>query len=129
MDILDSLRSDYANFPHQQTFELYDPQVYFKDPMTEFRGCDRYQKMIQFITTWFVEPELVLHHIERQDDHHIRTDWTLSWTTPLPWKPRTTISGWTELTLNDQDKITSHIDYWHCSKWQVLKQQFGYSAA
>jgi Uncharacterized conserved protein (DUF2358) len=132
MDILDILRSDYRNFPKQQTFSIYDEQVYFKDPMTEFRGCDRYQKMIQFIETWFIEPELQLHKIEQRvgkaspvENRQIRTDWTLRWTTPLPWKPRTTISGWTELTLNDSDQIISHIDFWHCSRWDVVKQQFG----
>lgn len=120
-DILDILRADYGTFPHNQTYEIYADDVYFKDPMNEFRGCDRYRQMIGFIQTWFRDLHLDLHAIERSDAT-IRTDWTLSWTTPLPWQPRISIPGWSELTLNAEGKISAHIDYWHCSRWDVLKQ-------
>ena len=121
MDIIQSLKTDYQNFPKDQTFSLYAEDVYFKDPMTEFRGCERYQQMIGFIEQWFTDPRLDLHGIE-QRDRHIRTDWTLQWTTPLPWKPRISISGWSELELNPEGLIVSHVDYWHCSQLNVLKQ-------
>ena len=121
MDIVEALRRDYQNFPKDQTFSLYAEDVFFKDPMTEFRGCDRYQKMIGFIDRWFAEPQLDLHGID-QRDNHIRTDWTLQWTTPLPWKPRIRIRGWSELDLNNQGLIISHLDYWHCSPFDVFKQ-------
>lgn len=121
MDIIQALKTDYRNFPKQQTFSLYAEDVYFKDPMTEFRGCDRYQKMIGFIDRWFTQPQLDLHSIE-QRDRHIRTDWTLQWTTPLPWNPRISISGWSELDLNEAGLIVSHVDYWHCSPIDVAKQ-------
>ena len=123
MDILAVLQDDYRNFPQNQTYSIYAEDVYFKDPITEFRGCDRYQQNIRFIQTWFRDPKLDLHHIQRTD-RQIRTDWTLSWTTPLPWQPRIAIDGWSDLTLNQQEKIISHIDYWHCSRWAVLRQHF-----
>ena len=125
MDIIQALKTDYQNFPKNQTFSLYAKDVFFKDPMTEFRGCDRYQDMIGFIERWFADPQLDLHGIEQLDQpsqHHIRTDWTLHWTTPLPWKPRISISGWSELELNEEGLITSHIDYWQCSRLNVLMQ-------
>lgn len=121
MDILEILKADYHHFPDHQTYSIYAPDVYFKDPMTEFRGCDRYQRMIQFIKTWFRHPKLDLHQIQRVDQL-IRTDWTLSWTTPLPWQPRIVINGWSKLQLNNHEQIISHIDYWHCSKLDVIKQ-------
>ena len=120
-DIIDALKADYQNFPKHQTFSLYAEDVYFKDPMTEFSGCDRYRQMIQFIDRWFADPQLDLHQIQ-QRDRTIRTDWTLSWTTPLPWRPRITISGWSDLILNEAGRVISHIDYWHCSRLNVLKQ-------
>ena len=124
MDILEILKADYSNFPQNQTYSIYADDVYFKDPMNEFRGCDRYQQMIRFIDAWFQNPQLDLHDIQR-NGNSIRTDWTLSWTTPLPWKPRIHIPGWSELQLNDQNLIISHIDYWHCSRLDVVKQHFG----
>ncbi|MBW4517269.1 MAG: DUF2358 domain-containing protein [Timaviella obliquedivisa GSE-PSE-MK23-08B] len=123
MDILEVLQADYQRFPKNQTYSIYAEDVYFKDPMSQFRGRDRYQRTIQFIDTWFTNPKLDLHKIER-NGNQIRSDWTLSWTTPLPWKPRIAIGGWSELEVNQQDLIISHIDYWHCSRLDVLKQHF-----
>jgi Uncharacterized conserved protein (DUF2358) len=123
MDILEVLKADYQRFPHDQTYSIYAEDVYFKDPMSEFWGRDRYQRTIQFIATWFKQPHLELHQIDRQGNQ-IRSDWTLSWTTPLPWQPRITIAGWSELEVNAQELIISHIDYWHCSRFNVLQQHF-----
>ena len=122
MDILQTLRDDYQKFPDDQTYCIYAETVYFKDPMNEFRGRDRYQQTIKFIKTWFLNVKMDLHNIQQLDDL-IRTDWTLSWNTPLPWKPRIAIDGWSELQVAE-DLIISHIDYWHCSKLDVLKQHF-----
>jgi hypothetical protein len=123
MDILDILREDYRRFPKNQTYSIYADDVYFKDPLNEFRGCDRYKRMIQLIDTLFLKPQLDLHNLQ-QNGNEIRSDWTLNMTSPLPWKPRLHIPGWSELTLNEQGLIVSHIDYWHCSRLDVLKQNF-----
>lgn len=122
-NILDIIKADYQQFPKNQHYDIYDANVYFKDPMSEFWGCDRYRAMIDLIDRWFKRPQLELHQIQRCD-RHIRTDWTLSWTTPVPWKPRISIAGWSELLLNENEKVVSHIDYWHCSRFDVLKQHF-----
>ncbi len=121
MDLLTALRQDYDRFPQDQTYGLYAEDVFFKDPMTEFRGVKKYQEMIATIDRFFKEIQLDLHEIQ-QTDHQIRTDWTLSWTTPLPWKPRITISGWSELTIDAAGLISQHLDYWHCTRWNVLQQ-------
>jgi hypothetical protein len=123
MDILDTLKADYARFPNQQTYSLYAEDVYFRDPMTQFRGRDRYQQMIGFIQTWFRDCQMQVHDLKQTGDR-IRSDWTLTWTTPLPWQPRIAISGWSEMTLNSNGLIDSHIDYWHCSRLDVLRQHF-----
>jgi hypothetical protein len=121
--ILTILQQDYANFPWHQTFSIYDPNVYFQDPLSQFRGLARYEKMIQFLGRWFQAIELQLHYIA-QVEQEINTRWTLSWTSPLPWKPRIAISGRSELNLNEAGLIISHIDYWDCSPWDVVKQHF-----
>jgi hypothetical protein len=121
--ILSILKADYDRFPHNQTFDIYATDVFFKDPVFQFRGRDRYQFMIGFIKKIFLNCKMDLHNIQ-QDDKQIRSDWTLSWNSPLPWKPRITISGWSELVLSDANLIVSHIDHWHCSQLDVLKQHF-----
>ena len=130
MNIIEILQEDYQRFPRDQTYEIYAKEVYFKDPMTEFRGIKRYQSMIEFMTHWFQNIQMELHHIEQISGlaeplrDRIETRWTLSWTTPLPWQPRIAISGRSELILNEQNLIISHIDYWDCSRWDVLWQHF-----
>jgi len=121
MNIVEILKADYSHFPTDQTYSIYSDDVYFKDPMNEFRGRDRYHTMLGFIETWFRNPQMDLHDIQ-QNGNEIRTDWTLNWTTPLPWQPRIHIPGWSELKLNDEGLICSHVDYWKCSKWDVVQQ-------
>jgi hypothetical protein len=121
MDIIQILKEDYQRFPANQTYSIYAKDVFFKDPLNQFRGIKRYQQMIGFINRWFGEPQLDLHNISQSKDT-IETRWTLSWTTPLPWKPRISIPGWSELKLNPEGLIVSHIDYWDCSPLDVLKQ-------
>ncbi|AFY95112.1 DUF2358 domain-containing protein [Chamaesiphon minutus] len=123
MDIITTLRQDYAKFPFDQSYEIYAEDVYFKDPLTQFRGLPRYRKTIEFIQKWFEHPHLEMYEIDRVD-RLITTRWLLSWNTPLPWHPRIEIPGKSELTLNDADLIISHIDYWDRSPLDVLKQHF-----
>ena len=123
MSPIETIKADYEKFPANQSYDLYTEDVYFKDPLTEFQGLQRYQSLIDFISTWFKAINLELHDIYQVEDT-IYTQWTLNWTTPLPWEPRISIPGRSELKLNAEPKIISHIDYWHCSRWEVLKQHF-----
>jgi hypothetical protein len=122
--VCDRIRQDYANFPDQQSYDLYAKDVYFQDPLNQFKGVDRYRDMIGFIARWFRQPHLELHTLEKTSDHSFQTQWTLSWITPVPWQPRISIPGWTEYRLNETGKIMSHIDYWKCSRWDVIAQVF-----
>lgn len=121
MDIIQILQEDYQRFPVNQTYSIYAEDVYFQDKVFKFRGIKLYKLMINFIKTFFLNPQMDLHNIQRLENK-IKTEWTLSWNSPLPWKPRISISGWSELIVNSSELIISHIDYWHCSPLDVLKQ-------
>lgn len=121
MDILEILKEDYRRFPKNQTYSIYAEDVYFEDPVNRFTGVDRYRKMIQFMDTFFQDVHLDLHDISRSGDA-TDTRWTLSWKAPLPWRPQMAISGRSQLKINAEGLIVSHIDYWDCSRLDVLKQ-------
>ncbi|MBE9075947.1 DUF2358 domain-containing protein [Romeria aff. gracilis LEGE 07310] len=125
MDIVEQLRQDYSRFPQNQSYELYTPDVKFKDPLNHFKGRDRYRQMIGFIEQWFIDTHMELHEIERPVADRITTRWTLHFTAPTFWKPRISIPGRTELRLNTQGLVEAHIDYWDCSRWDVVKQLWG----
>jgi Uncharacterized conserved protein (DUF2358) len=123
VDIVEALKADYARFPANQTYSLYAENVWFKDPLTSFRGVERYRSMIGFMGRWFKAIDMELHNIQ-QRDQRIDTTWTLRWIAPVPWQSKISISGRSELTLNEAGLIQSHVDYWDCSRLDVLKQLF-----
>ena len=122
-DLIEILKADYQRFPEDQTYNIYAQDVYFKDPLNEFCGVKRYQKMIGFLDSFFSNIEMELHEITRKEDT-IRTEWTLNMNPPLPWQPRLSIPGWSELKVSENNLIVSHIDRWHISPWNVLRQNF-----
>ncbi len=121
MDIIEVLKEDYLRFPVNQSFDIYAEDVFFKDPLNEFRGVKRYREMIGFIERWFVDTKMDLYEIKQEGDK-ILTSWRLSWYVPLLWKPRISISGWSELRVNGEGLIVSHVDFWDCSRWDVVRQ-------
>lgn len=125
--VCDRIRQDYANFPDNQSYDLYATDVFFQDPLNRFKGVEQYQEMIGFIDRWFNQPILELHALEKTAEDAFQTRWTLSWITPLPWKPSISIPGWTEYRLNAAGQIVSHIDHWDCSRLDVLRQVFDFS--
>jgi Uncharacterized conserved protein (DUF2358) len=126
MNIIEILKEDYQRFPENQTYSIYAANVYFQDPLNKFTGVERYKKMINFIQTWFINCKMDVHDI-KQDGNNIKTEWTLSWNSPLPWKPKISISGWSELSLDSDNLICSHIDYWHTPPLEVVKQNFNFN--
>ncbi|MBD1860985.1 MULTISPECIES: DUF2358 domain-containing protein [Trichocoleus] len=123
MDIVQVLREDYERFPVNQTYSIYAEKVFFQDPLNRFQGVERYKQMIAFLERWFADLKMDLHDIQ-QNGNSIRTEWTLKWRSPLPWQPRIAITGWSELQLDATGLIGSHVDHWHCSRWDVLRQHF-----
>lgn len=125
LSVINQVKADYSRFPKEQSYGLYAKDVFFKDPMNEFRGVAQYRRMIGFIDQWFQNIDLELHGVEQsQSDSSFITRWTLHFTAPTPWQPRISIPGWSELEINGEGLISSHIDYWNCSRWDVLKQLF-----
>ncbi|MEM9088094.1 MAG: DUF2358 domain-containing protein [Cyanobacteria bacterium P01_F01_bin.53] len=123
--LVEQLRQDYARFPDNQTYELYAENVQFTDPMNAFEGVEKYRKMIGFLARFFSNIKMDLHAIEQPEPTLITTQWTLHMDAPLPWSPRLSIPGRSELGVSKVGLIHSHIDYWHCSKLAVLMQVFG----
>ena len=67
VDLLEIIKADYQRFPENQTFEIYAKDVYFKDPLNEFRGVKKYRKMIGLLDRFFSNIDLKTHNIEREE--------------------------------------------------------------
>jgi hypothetical protein len=125
MDLVEQLTQDYAKFPNDQNYDLYAKDVRFQDPLNAFQGIDRYRQMIGLLSRFFGDIQMDLHGIEQVNPTLITMQWTLNMTAPLPWSPRLSIPGRSELSLNAEGLISSHIDYWARSRLDVLNQLFG----
>jgi len=124
IDLVEIIKQDYQNFPNEQTYSIYAEDVYFEDPLNKFQGITRYQNMIGFLGRFFQNIHLELHNISREKNI-IKTEWTLKMTSPLPWKPRLVIPGWSKLTINQDHLITAHRDFWNIAPIKVLLQNLG----
>ena len=122
--VIEQLKADYERFPKNQTYGLYADNVTFKDPLNSFSGVKKYREMIGFLSRFFRDIEMELHSIEKAQPDLVATEWTLNMTPPVPWASQLSIPGRSELKLNAQQLIESHVDYWHCSRLAVLKQVF-----
>jgi len=122
MNLVKIIEEDYKRFPENQTYSIYAEDVRFKDPVYDFQGLKKYQEMIAFLKKWFQNLHLELHEIE-QDGGQINSRWTMSWNSPLPWKPFISVSGRSELKLKD-DLVVGHYDYWDKPFWHMIKQHF-----
>jgi hypothetical protein len=123
VNLVEIIVQDYQNFPQNQSYHIYAEDVYFQDPLNKFHGVQKYQDMIGFLGNFFRDINLQLHNINLEEEI-IKTEWTLNMIPPLPWKPLISIPGWSELKLNQDNLIISHIDRWHISPWSVLLQIF-----
>jgi hypothetical protein len=124
MNLVEQLAQDYARFPNDQTYSLYAEDIRFKDPLNSFKGIGFYRLMIGFLERFFSDVQMDLHEIQQVDPTLITMRWTLNMTAPLPWSPRLSIPGHSELRVNSAGLIDSHVDYWERSRLNVLKQVF-----
>lgn len=122
MNLLETIKADYLRFPENPTYSIYAENVHFKDPIYDFYGLKKYQEMITFLSKWFKNLSLELHEIT-EGDNQIDTRWTMSWNSPLPWQPFVSVSGRSELKI-ENNLIIGHYDYWDISKWDLIKQHF-----
>jgi hypothetical protein len=124
MDLVKIIQEDYQNFPKNQTYSIYAENIHFKDKIYDFYGIKKYQNMIAFLAKWFENLHLELHDIKAKNNQ-IDTRWTMSWNSPLPWKPFISVSGRSELKV-ENDLIVAHYDYWDCTIFDVIKQHFNF---
>lgn len=107
----DSLKHEFAN--------VFDPQVYFKDPFNEVRGLADLQQIFSHMFGSLHEPEFRIHHMAGAD----KTGY-LEWRFYFKLKPNgetQQINGMSKILINDQDKVIVHMDYWDTGEYVYQK--------
>jgi hypothetical protein len=119
-DLQRCLAKEYASFFDPMERRFYASEVEFIDPLTSFRGIDKYKNNVDMLagrtgigSFLFEDASIVLHNVKILGENQLQTRWTLQVTAKaLPWKPRARFTGISIYTVNTGGKVVKQEDYW-----------------
>lgn len=129
-DVVAVLESDYKRsyfLTGEFMKSIYAEDCWFIDPTIRFRGRDLYQRNLQLLVPFFVNPSLDLCGIEqgfKGDAKFIKANWYLRTYLKLPWRPLISLEGSTIYDLDDSLKIVYHVESWNISAFEAVTQIF-----
>lgn len=102
-------------------YSIYSPDVIFEDPLTRFKGINKYASNISFLCNSFVfsdaQFQLFDARIIGDREDTVRTRWYLSMVANLPWRPCISFTGQSDYVIDlTSAKVKRHIDYWDSLK-------------
>ena len=119
-DLERCIEREYASFFSPMDKKFYADNVEFIDPMTSFRGINKYQGNVDMLAgrtgvgkIMFKDASIALHNVEQLGVGKLQTRWTLQVTVKaVPWQPRARFSGVSIYTLDSNGKVAKQEDYW-----------------
>ncbi|KAJ9522840.1 hypothetical protein QJQ45_023626 [Haematococcus lacustris] len=91
---------------------IYDPDCYFADPTVAFSGLALWQRNLQLLLPFLIQPSVRLLHMKEVKTQEglppqLRAEWELRTHLALPWRPLIAILGATDYYLNsDGNQVT-----------------------
>eukprot|EP00177_Eucheuma_denticulatum_P001132 GFKZ01002048.1.p1 GENE.GFKZ01002048.1~~GFKZ01002048.1.p1 ORF type:complete len:441 (-),score=47.93 GFKZ01002048.1:401-1606(-) len=109
-------RTPYPHLPPHLS-----PSVTWDTPLFTFtKSADLLSTLSSFFST-FIDPTLTIHPPNSSSPASLSFLWTLSFTWPLPWRPRVALSASTTL-LFENHTLTSIKDEWFCPPQNLIRQ-------
>lgn len=102
----------------EMVFERYAAEAHFQDPLQKAQGRKEILKTYRDMVRIFPDMSATLKRQASDGDSHV-AEWEMTFRTRL-WPRAITISGVTWLTVDNQQRIISHVDYWDL--WQFLRR-------
>ena len=88
--------------------ELLDENIYFEDPFNKVNGIENFKKIFSKTIKNLEDVQFkVLNIISKNNIHIIK--WEMIY---FAFNKNNSIFGLSEVTVSDNNKIVSHIDYW-----------------
>lgn len=115
-----SLMREYSSFFNPMDRRFYSSDVEFVDPMTSFRGIDKYQNNVDMLAgrkggigkLLFRDASIILHNIRVMGSKELETRWTLQVSVRVPGSPRAKFTGVSRYSLDDNGLIAKQVDFW-----------------
>ena len=104
----------------EQFDDLIDKDIEFSDPFNYFKGIRNFKKVFYHMFENVKEPSfIILNYSENKNKVFLK--WKMVF---YAFKSEQFIEGISEITLNKEGKINSHIDYWDSMNGLFVKLPF-----
>lgn len=129
-ELVGTLEKDLPTlFEKDITYDIYTKDIYFQDPVNEFKGKLNYRIIFWTLRfharLFFTEIYFDVHDVNQTAKDTILANWTVRGVLRLPWKPRLFFNGYSTYKLDRDNLIYQHIDTWDRKPSEILKQFFG----
>ena len=100
--------------------DLVDSNIVFSDPFNYFKGNNNFKKVFYHMFENVKDPKFIIldYSINK---HRVFLKWKMTF---YAFKSNHFIDGISEITLNNDGKINSHIDYWDSMNGLFIKLPF-----
>jgi len=116
--------NDYINlFSHlslnniEQFDNCIDKDILFSDPFNDIKGSEQFKNIFYHMFKNVKDPSfIILNHSKSENKVFLK--WKMTF---YAFKSKQFIEGVSEITLNSDGKISSHIDYWDSMNGLFIK--------
>ena len=100
--------------------DLVVNDIIFIDPFNNIRGLDNFKNIFYHMFDTVEEPKFdIVDYAQNKD--HIFLKWKMTF---YAFKASQTIEGMSDITLNKEGKVISHLDYWDSLNGIFIKLPF-----
>ena len=100
--------------------DLVVKDIIFIDPFNNIKGLDNFKNIFYHMFDTVEEPKFDIVDYAQNEDH-IFLKWKMTF---YAFKASQTIEGMSDITLNNEGKIISHLDYWDSLNGIFIKLPF-----
>ena len=115
-------------FKRDISYDIYTPDIYFKDPVNTFKGKFNYRIIFWTLRfhaqLFFTEIYFDVHDVKQTTEDIIKAYWTVRGTLRVPWKAQILFNGDSTYKLTKDGLIYNHLDTWDRKPSEILKQFF-----
>ena len=109
---------------NKESIEKFDnlvvDDIIFIDPFNNIKGLDNFKKIFYHMFDNVEEPKFSIVNYAQNKDH-IFLKWKMTF---YAFKALQTIEGMSDITLNKEGKVMSHLDYWDSLNGIFIKLPF-----
>lgn len=112
-----------ANSPSDSLREAVIDSCAWSTPLIDCQDRDSVVQMMDDFMGFVLSPVLLFTSEIMASASTVRLEWLLSFTYPLPWRPRITISAHSEVTLAaSKDRVSAVVDNWDIPPLNMIRQ-------